>query len=963
VLTFEQPWLLLLLLPVGLLVFLTWRQMALPFPVHQRRLILVSRLLLFTLIIAALAGTAISLPVSHQSLVFVGDISASTETQRTFIEQWINDAIRHKHTEDQVGIVAVGRNALVEQAVHAQIDFSHFDSAPDTNYTDLAAGLRLAAAILPSNTERHIILLSDGQQNLGDALQEAQLLQQQGIRLDIVNLPSSHHDEALISNLSAPTTLRTNERFTLHATVNSTVAQNVILRVYLDQSLLEQSTVHLVVGENQVTFDLVAPSAGFHSLHVRLDAAKDTLLQNNDAAAYLNVQGPPQVLVIEGHPGSGQNIVNALKATKIATVVEGPNDLPTSLDGLAPYGAVVLADVPAVALGTARMQTLQAFVRDLGHGLVVSGGQNSYGIGGYSDTPLEQTLPVSMNIPQHKETPDIAVILIVESLESNISVNISKEAAKGVVSLLNPQDQVGISAAYGTLVVPMQHVTNKAAINKAIDAMDPADPNSYRPDLQNAEQVLLHTTAKIKHVILLGDGDAFDTGYQAQVVKMANENITVSTVETNAANLQEMNTMVNIASWGRGRFYRADDPGVIPQVLLKETEQASRRTIINDSFNPIIVGSHQLMSGLNALPTLDGYVATTPKPNAQMVLISTRDDPVLAAWQYGLGRAVAWTSDALGLWTSHWLTWKEAARWWANLVTWSLPSPDSAMNINGQVVNGVGQLSVDIPAGTVQTSGNQQQVQAHIVAPDHSQQTVTLQATAPQHWTASFPATQVGSYLLQVTWQNTAKNGAGGTNRLTATSGMVVPYSPEYHTQGTDAQFLSQLARAGGGNVLPAGDSARAFDQNLQPVTTTWPLAFLFLILAALLLPVDIAARRLSSLEFLSTGYSWLLKRLYRGQRQTSSSQPGDNALGISLTSLRSLRQTIQEQSQQTERVSTSRTATVPRPDVKVQTTTAPVKKPVEATKGAASEQRESKTTMAERLLEAKRKRGESKDS
>ncbi len=273
--------------------------------------------------------------------------------------------------------------------------------------------------------------------------------------------------------------------------------------------------------------------------------------------------------------------------------------MPTALDGLAAYSAVVLADVPAVALGTARMQTLQSFVRDLGRGLVVSGGQNSYGVGEYAGTPLEQTLPVSMDVPQHKETPDIAVILIIESLESNISVNISKEAAKGVVSLLNPRDQVGISAAYGTLTIPMQHVTNKSAINKAIDAMDPADPNSYRPDLQNAEQVLLHTTAKIKHVILLGDGDAFDTGYQAQVVKMASENITVSTVETNSANLQEMDTMVNIASWGKGRFYRADDPGVIPQVLLKETEQASRRTIINDSFTPIIVGNHPLLTGLD----------------------------------------------------------------------------------------------------------------------------------------------------------------------------------------------------------------------------------------------------------------------------------------------------------------------------------------------------------------------------
>ncbi|TMD47451.1 MAG: VWA domain-containing protein, partial [Chloroflexi bacterium] len=188
-LTFEQPLLLLLLVPVCILVYLAWRNMALPFPRGQRRLILACRLALFTLIICALAGAAWSQPVARQSVVFVGDISASTATQRAFIEGWISAALKHKGPDDQVGIVAVGRNALVEQSVKSQVNFNQFQSTPDTNYTDLAAGLRLAAAILPGDSQRRIVLLSDGQQNLGDTLQEAQLLQQEGIRLDIVPLP------------------------------------------------------------------------------------------------------------------------------------------------------------------------------------------------------------------------------------------------------------------------------------------------------------------------------------------------------------------------------------------------------------------------------------------------------------------------------------------------------------------------------------------------------------------------------------------------------------------------------------------------------------------------------------------------------------------------------------------------------------------------------------------------------
>ncbi|HKF37968.1 MAG TPA: glutamine amidotransferase, partial [Ktedonobacteraceae bacterium] len=751
---FEQPLLLLLLLPIGVLVFLTWRRMSLPFPGPQRYMILASRLALFVLIVSALAGAALSLPISHQAVVFVGDISASTLPQRAFVEQWINNAIQHKRPGDQVGIVAVGRNALVEQSVSTRIDFSQFESTPDTDYTDLAAGLRLAAAILPQDSERRIVLLSDGQQNLEDAQQEAQLLQQEGIRLDVVPLPAFNGPEARVDGLDAPGTLHTNERFLLHARLFSTVAQTATLHLYLDQTLLLQRSYHLVVGEQDVTFNLLAPPAGFHTYRITMDAPLDTISQNNEAAAFVNVQGPPNVLVIEGRPGAGSNIAAALQATQINATIGTAADVPITLQGLVNFNAVVLADVPAVDLGPTRMQVLQSFVRDLGRGLVVSGGENSYSIGGYANTPLEETLPVSMEIPQHKDKPSIAVVLIIESLENESGVNISKEAAKGVVGLLTPRDYIGVSEASGGLVIPMQHVTDKTAVDQAIDALVPDDPQSYLPDLVAAEQTLLHTNAQIKHVILLGDGDATDY-YATQVLKMVGEHISVSVVGTNIGSFEDLTMMEQIAVWGKGRFYRADDPNAIPQILLDETHQAARQATVNESFVPAVVAPHPILAGLGSLPQLNGYVATTPKAAAQLVLISHLDDPVLAAWQYGLGRVVAWTSDAQGLWTANWLQWRDAAHWWANLVTWTLPAPDSQLIVNGEVTEGLGHIIVDLPTGISPAPGlaDQQQVQVKIIAPDLSQQTLTLQPSAPGRWEGNFPTTGVGAYLLRVTWQ------------------------------------------------------------------------------------------------------------------------------------------------------------------------------------------------------------------
>ncbi len=970
-LTFEQPLLLLLLLPVAALVYLTWKRMSLPFPTRQRYLILACRLALFTLVIAALAGASWSQPITRQTTIFVGDISASTGGQKAFIEQWINAALKNKRPDDQVGIVAFGSNALVEQSVQSQVDFSHFESTPDTNYTDIAAGLRLAAAIMPSDSMKHIVLLTDGQQNLEDAMQEAQLLQQEGIRLDIVPLPSSKSIEARIDDISAPTEINTNERFVLHVKLYTNVAQTSTLRVYLDQKLILQQKVTLTVGEQEVSVNLLSPPPGFHTYRATLEAPYDTIAQNNEAATFVNVQGPPRVLVVEGKPGSGQNIIAALKATKINVTVVTPNDVPTTLAGLAPYSAVILADVPALALGNTRMATLQSFVRDLGRGLVVSGGQNSYGLGGYTNTPLEQTLPVSMDIPQHKDTPSIAVVLIVESLESDVSVNISKEAAKGVVNMLTPHDQVGISSAYGSLTIPMQYVTNKAAIDKQIDAMNPDDPGSYNPDLMNAEQVLLHTNAKIKHVILLGDGDAFDN-YAPQVMKMAKENITVSTVETNAASGDELQTMINIAAWGRGRFYRADDPSSIPQVLLKETERAARRTVINESFVPAVVAQHPVLTGLNGLPNLDGYVATTPKPDAQMVLVSHRDDPVLAVWQYGLGRVVAWTSDAQGLWTTQWLQWKDSARWWANLVTWTLPSPDSSLDINTKVVNNQGHLTVDLPANVPMSTGSEQQVQARIVPPNYletqgaTSQTVNLQPTAPARWEGDFPLPQPGAYLIQVTWKDQK-----GSGQLQATTGMIVPYSPEFKTVGDDTSFLKGLAQAGGGTLLKPNldpsNVAAAFNQTLTPVSAALPITFLLLALAALLLPIDIATRRLSNLEFLALGYRWLLARLNPATRalSTSAGQITEGALGSSLDSLRTQRKVRQGQAtRQMKQVSektkeTKEIKEMPRSSAKTVKEAQPVSKPAATTQKPAETKPEG--SMAEQLLAAKRKRNAGK--
>jgi hypothetical protein len=318
---------------------------------------------------------------------------------------------------------------------------------------------------------------------------------------------------------------------------------------------------------------------------------------------------------------------------------------------------------------------------------------------------------------------------------------------------------------------------------------------------------------------------------------------------------------------------------------------------------------------------------------------------------------VAWTSDALGLWTGQWLQWKEDARWWANLVTWTLPSPDSALNINSKVINGRGHLTVDLPASTAANAGNKQQVQARIVPPnyldnpDASNQTVNLQPTAPERWEGDFPVPQPGAYLIQVTWKDQK-----GSGQLQATTGMIVPYSPEFKTVGTDTQFLKRLAQAGGGSLLNPNDIAAAFSQNLTPVTAALPITFLLLALAALLLPIDIATRRLSSLEFLTQGYRWLMRLLNPATKTiaTSAGQLTEGALGTSLGTLRTQRKARRGEALRQMKQARKEPARTGAPSVKETRETPPASPAATAT----TTETQPDVSVAERLLEAKRKRG-----
>ncbi len=820
------------LIALGIVVLAWWRFPP-PLPRLRGRLSLALRMVIVALLILSLGGFGIQTTPKAQSLVVAADLSASVETALDAETAAVRQILSARRGDNRVGVLSFARDPQVESPVGTAPQFTEFQNRPNRNYTDPAAALRLAGSIMPGDTRRHIVLISDGRANLGDAIGEARLLHAEGIRVDTVALPVPVGPEVYVDRVSAPRTLQQGEQAQVRALIVSNTETPAIVRWFLDRTLLATSQLTLQAGETTLTQTVTPADPGFHSIRLVIDPTRDTYSENNVGEALMQVLGPASVLLVEGKRGAAANLATSLKSVGMVTQTTGPNGLPRTAAGLAQFQTIVLINVPAADLGTDAMNLLQTSVRDLGMGLVVIGGDQSYGPGGYAGTPLEATLPVQIELREDARKPPVAVILVMESMEDPQGDQVVRGAAQAVIDQLTPRDQVGITNATTGFAVPLGFVKDKTAIKNTIGSM-PLGDGPYAPYLIAADETLSHTQAAIKHVILLGDGDEFDD-YQPLINRMRGHGITLSTVGVNTHNQPAFMTLLqNMAQWGHGRFYQSNGPQDVPRILLKETRDALKPWIVEGSITPRLTSLAEVLPGipLASFPNLKGYVATTSRAAADTVLKSPDDDPLLAAWQYGLGRVVAWTSDSEGRWTADLLSWPSGNRFFGDLVRYALPAPgDPALQVESVIRGDRAHLLVSSPV----ISGASVTVTA--VAPDLQEEQVTLSPTGPGRFEGDLKADQVGSYLLRVT------ESEDGAVRHATTTGMVVPYSPEYRELGTDRASLEAIARAGGGTLL--GDPAEAFRVPVPPIRTAKPLSELLLILAIILFPLDIALRRL----------------------------------------------------------------------------------------------------------------------
>ncbi|KEO81983.1 vWA domain-containing protein [Tumebacillus flagellatus] len=832
-----HPWVLLVLLPAAYAVY-RWTRDERRLHGARKRAVAVLRSLLFLLLTLAVAGTAFSAPVTRQGVVFVIDESKSIDSPKEAVS-FLRNAVESKKPDDGYAVLGVGERPAVEYPFTEQVRSNlELSGVPNPNYTNLASGLRLAEGLIQPGYRPRVVLLSDGEQNAGDAAAEAAFLNRRGVRVDVAPLKREVGREVLVRSASTPSMLYQGETFSLKTTLESTVETTAELRVYEDNRPISTQTVSLQKGENQFSLPLQSEQPGFHRYKVEVQSPDDTISANNTAYGFGEVAGRPSVLILEGKPGDAKWLSSALQASGLPYVVRPGTSAPDTLEDIRRYAAVVLANVSGTDLPERVQQQLEIAVRDFGVGLMMTGGDDSFGLGGYFGSPVEKALPVYMDIRSQKEIPSLGLVLVIDhsGSMSGQKMELAKEAARRAAQMLTPQDTLGVLAFDSApfWVVQPTHVDDVKGIQDKVSMIQASGGTEIYPALASALDALRNVQAKRKHIILLTDGQSPNGGYDALTGLMNDNHITMSTVAVGQD--ADQNLLKSLAEKAKGRFYSTTDSQNVPMIFSKETAMAGKTYIQDQPFTPAVGDAGELAPLFaQGLPSINAHVATTAKETANTVLANPAGEPLLVRWQYGLGRAVAWTSDARGVWANQWADWDGSSAFWNQLLTWLLPQYQAGdLDVHTGISGASGQIEVQMK----QPLASGASLAAKVIGPDLTEQDVPLTLQAPGKYGSSFSAASPGTYMVTV-------NEQGGSQVLhSQTTGVSVPYSPEYSLPKNGTDTLQRIAVAGGGEVLDAPEDV--FRDNLPPNWQRRDLSLTLMWLAALLWPFDIALRRVS---------------------------------------------------------------------------------------------------------------------
>ena len=821
------------------------------------------------------------------SVVFLLDISDSVPMiqQKVGIER-INTALDALKPNDRFSVILFAGGAAVRVPNQTKAEQPHltedilFGVEIDRAATNLAGAIQLGLN-LPGGQrgQQRLVLLSDGVQNVGEVAALLDLVRASEIEVFTIPLSSEREYEVWVRELEAPAQVRADETFQVRAIVETTADTEAQARLYRnDLPVTKPQTIGLERGKQPIELPQRISEEDVYEYRIELsvDNLASDNSENNTGYGITRVYGSPHILYVEGNAGQTDALKAVLEMNSLTVKVLPPSEFPNDLVSLRNSDAIILSNVSADELSTLQMEHIESYVRDLGKGLVVIGGDRAFGRGGYHDTPLEQVSPLEMTPRQKKES--LALMLVVDASGSMANyigpdqkIQLALEGVRASIRAVDDEDRVGVIAFAAQIKMNLLPTTEHEEMLSEVGQLRPGSGTKMYPALEKAYERLQAVDAKQKHILLLSDGKS-EGDFIPLAERIAADKITLSTIAIGDADRALMQA---IAEAGGGGYRDVRNINELPKIMADEVRQTQKYTV-QEPFQPTINdGDYPVLAGIDRVPKLYGYIATSEKELAQTYIHSHEDHPILAGWNYGLGRSIAFTSDVKSGWGVAWIEWENFGQFWAQVVNWVLPSAGGIADFDLTVThrNGRGEVLIDT-VSTTATHGLTFDVR--LARPNTEGEAVELRRVTPTQYSGEFLVRERGSYLV------TAQKNRDGQVK---SESLILAYPAEFAEFETNRQLLNELASRTNGIFEP---SAKQIAQHSgTAIEHLKPLAFGLLIASLILFVLEMILRRLS----IASGYLAELKAQLGSLRRRE-----DRASSPTLLRLRQKKTTLIEE-------------------------------------------------------------------
>jgi uncharacterized membrane protein len=806
--------------------------------------ILISRIMIFILLVLALGNLTFSYKGRNISTVFLLDVSESISDFEASGKDFIKEAIENMPKGNKAGVVLFGDNSRVDKVLNKKKIYKSIGEEPITTATNLQEAIESSLGLFGKNTSKRIVLITDGEENQGDILKTIPIINENKIDFKVYKVSGISGDEVYIDSIKVPDNISIDEEFSVSIGISSNYATKAKLTLFSGRNKVGEQEVQIQKGNNNFVFKDKQNSGGFKNYRVIIEADGDTNKINNQGSTFTNVMDKPYILIVNGVNGDSSQLKDILANSGANIKIVSPGSAPSTLNEFLEFKTVVLNNVHRDDLDKGFVNNIEAYVKDYGGGVVTFGGEDAYALGGYKDTPIETVLPIYMDKRGKNEVPAISINLIIDKSGSMSAegggvskLTLAKEAAIKALENLREVDEISVIAFDDTydVVVPLQKVTDKDNIEALISGIQIRGGTSIYPALEEGYNIQMESNAKIKHTILLTDGQdgyAFES-YSGLLDNFVSNNVTLSTVAVGEGANSDL--LSQLASIGKGRSYYTDIYTDIPRIFAKEVLLSAGTYIMNEEFTPKILSNHEILSGVktsNGIPSLLGYIGSSIKENAVEILSSNHDEPILAAMEYGIGRTVSFTSDINGQWSRNYLAWEYGPQLIKNMVYFTIPKYDGEGTLN---------ISQDGNMARIEFYNDNISKEGKVTGIYNGEEGKTgefdLTQVEPGKYEAEVPISDLGFYNFSI------KESDEGKLKSTYNGALAMQFSDEYKFN-KNAEKLDVVVDETKGTFITKAEEVfqGKLEKDYKKVNLTNPL----LLIALILFLIDIAYRRLN---------------------------------------------------------------------------------------------------------------------